>query len=65
MKNFKTIKEYCQAILTAYKLATQEAANSTLSDEVWYRHADYWWEEPNVNGGIPRQRTFVYHNNQL
>ncbi|KAL3919869.1 MAG: hypothetical protein SGARI_007096 [Bacillariaceae sp.] len=62
-----TIQEYGQAILTAYTVAIQEVDNnSTVSDEVWYRHADYWWEEPHINGGIPREgptkaRRFYYH----
>ncbi|KAL3923820.1 MAG: hypothetical protein SGILL_001424 [Bacillariaceae sp.] len=58
-----TIREYRQAILTAYKLALEETGtnNTIVSDEVWYRDRGRWWEEPDVNGGIPQKTTYHYH----
>jgi hypothetical protein len=44
-----TIQDYWKAILAAYKAATEEASQTILNDEVWYRHCDYWWEEPSIS----------------
>jgi hypothetical protein len=50
---------YQQSILTAYKLAYEQSKDETLTDEVWYRERDYWWEEEVQQGA--NAASHAYH----
>jgi hypothetical protein len=48
----KTIKQYYNSILTAYKAAYEQGQLEELSNEVWTRHRDEWYWEQDKTGSI-------------
>ncbi|KAG7358724.1 SET methyltransferase domain containing protein [Nitzschia inconspicua] len=59
---YNTLLEYHQSILRAYELAYEQSKLEVLTDEVWYRHRDYWWEEEvqqGANAAITPSSSFV------